>query len=262
MPATAAAGRARPFSDLGCRCRPNALDLVAPARPSEGGCDIRCGFGGFQRAVRAQHKPPSDCVCRFVSDCAAPAVGQLVAGSDRQSRRVVRSGIRDPSLRARAGARVHRARRHAARTRAPSSGDCAGRYDGASHRASGNVDPWWSKSAMPGAATTAVAAAPRVPIAWLYGRLPRESLSRAGAQVLLLFSMAITLAILFELVSVRQEADGSSALLQWMSPTWQLWSEAPTYVEGGVGAATARVTVWLAVCGIAAWLFSRLKSID
>ena len=99
-----------------------------------------------------------------------------------------------------------------------------------------------------------------LPIAWLYARLPPESLSRAGAQVLLLVSVAITLAILLELAPVRQEADGSSAFLQWMSPTWNLWNEAPSYVESGAGAATARVAVWLAVCGIAAWLFSRQKA--
>ena len=100
------------------------------------------------------------------------------------------------------------------------------------------------------------------PIAWLYARLPRESLARAGAQVLLLFSMAVTLALVLVLVlvPVRQEADGSSGLLQWMSPTWQLWSEAPTYVVGGAGASTARVLVWLAVFGIVAWMFSRRRA--
>lgn len=98
------------------------------------------------------------------------------------------------------------------------------------------------------------------PIAWLYARLPRESLSRAGAQVLLLFSIAVTLAIVMVFVPVRQEADGSSGLLHWMSPTWQVWSEAPTYVVGPAGAATARVLVWLAVFGIVAWIFSRRRT--
>lgn len=125
----------------------------------------------------------------------------------------------------------------------------------------GTLDPWWSKSAMPGEQLLLLLPLLAIPIGWLYARLPRESLSRAGAQALLLFSMAITLAMLLELVPVRQEADGSSALLQWMSPTWQLWSEAPTYVVGGgKGAANARVAVWLAVCGFAAWLFSRRRS--
>jgi hypothetical protein len=123
----------------------------------------------------------------------------------------------------------------------------------------GTLDPWWSKSAMPGQHLLFLLPLLVVPIAWLYGRLPAQSLSRAGAQVLLLFSIAITLAILRGLAPVRQEADGSSVLLQWMSPTWNLWNEAPSYVESGAGAATVRVAVWLAVCGIAAWLVSRQK---
>ena len=99
---------------------------------------------------------------------------------------------------------------------------------------------------MPGAQLLLLLPLLAVPIAWLYARLPRESLSRAGAQVLLLFSTASRLRSCFELVPVRQEADGSSGLLQWMSPTWQLWSEAPGYVVGGRRRRAARVTVWLA----------------
>ena len=123
----------------------------------------------------------------------------------------------------------------------------------------GTLDPWWSKSAMPGEQLLLMLPLFAMPIAWLYARLPHESLLRAGAQVLLLFSIAVTLAILLGLAPVRQEADGSSAFLQWLSPTWKLWSEAPTYVEGGVRGPTARVAVWLAACGIAAWLFSLRK---
>lgn len=123
----------------------------------------------------------------------------------------------------------------------------------------GTLDPWWTRSAMPGQLVVLLLPLLAAPIAWLYARLPRESLFRAGAQVLLLFSSAITFAVLLGLVPVRQQADGSSGLLQWMSPTWQLWSEAPSYVVGGAGAATARVLVWLAAFSIVAWLFSRTR---
>jgi hypothetical protein len=124
----------------------------------------------------------------------------------------------------------------------------------------GTLDPWWSKSAMPGEQLLLLLPLLALPIAWLYARLPPDSLSRAGAHVLLLVSVGITLAILLELAPVRQEADGSSAFLQWMSPTWNLWNEAPSYVESGAGAATARVAVWLTACGIVAWLFSRQRA--
>jgi hypothetical protein len=122
------------------------------------------------------------------------------------------------------------------------------------------LNPWWSKSAMPGQTLVLLLPLLAVPIASLYGRLSRESLSRTGAQLLLLFSVAITLAIVLALVPVRQEADGSSGILQWMSPTWRLWSEAPTYVVASGRAATARVLVWLVAFGGIAWLFSRVKT--
>ena len=65
--------------------------------------------------------------------------------------------------------------------------------------------------------------------------------------------------LLGDRVPARQEGDGASTLLYWLSPTWQLWSEAPSYVVSGLGAATLRVLVWLAVFGVVAWAFSRWK---
>lgn len=122
------------------------------------------------------------------------------------------------------------------------------------------LNPWWSKSAMPGQTLVLLLPLLAVPIASLYGRLPRESLSRTGAQLLLLFSVAITLVAVLGFVPIRQEADGSSGILQWMSPTWRLWSEAPTFVVPIGRAATARILVWLAAFGAVAWTFSRLKT--
>ena len=96
------------------------------------------------------------------------------------------------------------------------------------------VDPWWSKSMMPGRPVFLLLPLLAVPIAWLYARLEPNSAARAGAQALLLVSLAVTLTlVVFDpRVPALQEGDGSSALLQWMSPTWQLWREAPTYVAG------------------------------
>ena len=119
------------------------------------------------------------------------------------------------------------------------------------------LNPWWSKSAMPGQTLTLLLPLLAIPLAWLYGRLPQESLARATAQVLLLGSIAITIAIVVAAAPVRQEADGSSSLLVWTSPTWQLWSEAPSFVAGRALDACVRVLVWLAVFGTAAWVLSR-----
>jgi hypothetical protein len=124
----------------------------------------------------------------------------------------------------------------------------------------GTLDPWWSKSAMPGEQLVLLLPFLAPPIAWWYGRRQPESLSRAAAQVLLFFSVAVTLAIAMGLAPARQEADGASGLLQWMSPTWQLWSEVPTYVVGDARSATVRVAAWLTTFALALWLFSRRRS--
>ena len=54
-----------------------------------------------------------------------------------------------------------------------------------------------------------------VPIAWLYAQLEPNSPARAGAQALLLVSLAVTLALVVidPRVPALQEGDGSSALL-------------------------------------------------
>jgi hypothetical protein len=89
----------------------------------------------------------------------------------------------------------------------------------------------------------------------LYERLAPGSPGRAGAQVLLLVSAAITLTIvvLSPSVPVVQDGDGSSALLVWMSPAWQLWREAPSYVAGVTRASSIRVVLWLLAFVAAAW---------
>ncbi len=124
----------------------------------------------------------------------------------------------------------------------------------------GTSDPWWKKSALSGRELLLLPLLVS-PIARLYARLPENSLSRAGAQLLLLVSLAVTgiMLLLSDRVPARQEGDGASTLLYWLSPTWQLWSEAPTYVVGDPWPATLRVLVWLAVFGIVAWAFSRWK---
>jgi hypothetical protein len=124
----------------------------------------------------------------------------------------------------------------------------------------GTSDPWWKKSALFGRELLLL---PLLvpPLAWLYARLPDNSLLRAGARLLLLVSLAVTavMVLLGDRVPARQEADGASTLLYWLSPTWQLWSEAPTYVTSDAGSGTLRVLVWLAVFGIVVWAFSRWK---
>ncbi len=126
------------------------------------------------------------------------------------------------------------------------------------------VDPWWTRSMMPGRPVLLLLPLLAVPIAWLYARLEPDSPVRAGAQALLLVSVAVTLTLVVfnPGVPAVQEGDGSSALLQWMSPTWQLWREAPTFVAGVSRAASIRVLLWLAAAGVAGWLLVRQPTLS
>jgi hypothetical protein len=124
---------------------------------------------------------------------------------------------------------------------------------------SGTIDPWWRRSFAPGRPLLLLLPLLVIPIAFLYSRLPRPSWARAGAQVLLLLSLGITAIVwvFVEDVPVQQDGDGASSLLRWLSPTWQLWSELPSYVEGSSLEASARAGLWIAAFAIVAWFASR-----
>jgi hypothetical protein len=123
----------------------------------------------------------------------------------------------------------------------------------------GAIDPWWRRSLTPGRTVVFLLPLLVVPIAWMYERVPRPSWARSAAQVLLLVSLGITFIVWSfpDEVPVQQDGDGASSLLRWLSPTWQLWSEAPTYVTASPLAASVRVGLWAAGLSIVAWLWSR-----
>ncbi len=122
-----------------------------------------------------------------------------------------------------------------------------------------SADPWWRRSFAPGRQLVLLLPLLTVPIASLYSRLPRFSISRAGAQVSYLVTLGITLVFLLfeEPVPVQQDGIGASYLLRWLSPTWQLWSEVPTYVTSGALVASTRVVLWIAGVTLMGWLLSR-----
>jgi hypothetical protein len=124
----------------------------------------------------------------------------------------------------------------------------------------GSRDPWWTDSMMPGRSLLLMLPLMGPPIAWLYERARDNQLRRAGLQLLLLVSVGMSLVIALNADQVRlpQDGDGSSSMLIWMSPTWQLWDESPTYIAGVSVAAVTQTALWLAAFAAAGWLFSRL----
>jgi len=122
-----------------------------------------------------------------------------------------------------------------------------------------SADPWWRRGFAPGRPLMLVLPLLVIPIASLYAALPRVSSSRAAARVLFLLTLGISLVVfLFEQeFPIAQDGTGSSSVLRWLSPTWQLWSELPTYVEGSPLTASIRVLIWLAGFMLLSWILLR-----
>jgi hypothetical protein len=124
----------------------------------------------------------------------------------------------------------------------------------------GSVVPWWSKTMMPGRTALLIIPLLAPPIAWLYARTG-SVLPRSGLQILLLASVGVTLIIAMapDRVPLPQEGDGSSSLLQWMSPHWQLWDEAPSFIDTPPQEASMKVILWIAVFTLLCWVFGRMN---
>jgi hypothetical protein len=123
----------------------------------------------------------------------------------------------------------------------------------------GSLGPWWSESMMPGRPVLLLFPLLAPPIAWLYERTAERPLQRAGMRTLLLVSIAVTLAsvVAIDHAPLPQEGDGSSSLLQWMSPTWDVWNAAPSYVAGTRFAAFISTATWLVAFTLVGLLLSR-----
>ncbi len=122
------------------------------------------------------------------------------------------------------------------------------------------VDPWWSRNMMPGRPVLLLIPLLAFPIAWMYARISTES-RRAAAWMLLLVSVAISVFVVVfdDQVPARQEADGVSSLLQWVSPAWHLWAAAPSYVIGSAAQASLRLLLWAGAFAIIIALLGRAR---
>lgn len=119
----------------------------------------------------------------------------------------------------------------------------------------GSFALWRGGVSMPGRPVIAMLPLFGAPIAWYYNRATEHPLRRASSELLLLISFAITLTLILAVNGslVVQGRDGSSSLLEWLSPTWHLWAAAPTYVLSSPAAATAQSLLWLAGATLVAW---------
>lgn len=121
---------------------------------------------------------------------------------------------------------------------------------------------WWGGSSAPARPLASGLLLMSVPIATAFRSAPAGSARRAGQHLLLWISVgiAITLAIAQSGFLINNERDGSSSLLEYWSPRWELWTLAPTFITGHTLIAWVQSLWWLAVAGTAGWFLSRHKT--
>jgi hypothetical protein len=122
---------------------------------------------------------------------------------------------------------------------------------------------WWGGSAAPGRPIASGLPLLMLPIAVAFRNSPSRSPLRAGQHLLLWISIGIaaTLVIAQDGLLINNGRDGSSTLLEYWSPRWELWSLAPTFLGGQpwtIG--LLQSGWWLAVAGVAGVALTRAKT--
>ena len=121
---------------------------------------------------------------------------------------------------------------------------------------------WWGGAAAPARPIASGLPLLMLPIAVAFGSAPAGSPRRAAHHLLLWVGagIAITLALGQNGLLISNSRDGTSALLDFWSPRWELWEVAPTFIRQNWINAWLFLIWWLAIAGGAAALLARMRS--
>jgi hypothetical protein len=120
---------------------------------------------------------------------------------------------------------------------------------------------WWGGAAAPARPLASGLLLLALPIAAAFRAAPPGSARRAAQHLLLWVSMAIalTLTIAQDGLLINNGRDGTSALLEYWSPRWELWTLAPSFIRRDLGLAWLHSLWWLAIAAGAAAALSRWR---
>jgi hypothetical protein len=120
---------------------------------------------------------------------------------------------------------------------------------------------WWGGTAAPGRPIASALPLLMLPIAVAYQSARRGSAARAASQLLLWSSIGIAGVMLFAQNGflILNGRDGTSSLLEFLSPQWALWTAAPSFILHEPPTALARTAVWIAIACGATFLLMRLR---
>lgn len=121
---------------------------------------------------------------------------------------------------------------------------------------------WWGGTSAPARPIASGLPLLMLPIAMAFRSAPVGSPRRAAQHLLLWIGVgiAITLATGQDGLLINNARDGTSALLDFWSPRWELWSLAPTFIADRWLLAWLNTAWWLAVATLAAVLLNRTRS--
>ncbi len=118
---------------------------------------------------------------------------------------------------------------------------------------------WWGGSAAPGRPMVAGLLVMMLPMAVQIGSA-RAGSPRRAAQHVLAWAGVVVAAILIvaqDGLLVANGRDGTSSLLEWLSPRWPLWTLFPTFIAHEAGPALLDSAVWIAGLALGSWLLTR-----
>jgi hypothetical protein len=120
---------------------------------------------------------------------------------------------------------------------------------------------WWGGSAAPGRPIVSGLLVLLLPMTVQLGTAAVGSARRAAQHLLIWTGVCLTVVLLTaqDGFLVNNGRDGTSSLLEWLSPRWPLWTLLPTFIGHEAGRALLDTAVWLAVIVFGSWGLARIR---
>jgi hypothetical protein len=121
---------------------------------------------------------------------------------------------------------------------------------------------WWGGSAAPGRPIVSGLLPLMLPLAVGLGSASANSARRAAQHLLVWTGVALTLVLVVvqDGLLLANDRDGTSSLLEWLSPRWPLWTLLPSFIAEEAPGALAGVAVWAVAILAGRWLIDRLRA--